>query len=99
MSQLGLVLSIIFYYETIIAGIGTIYLAVTHIIFTMFVLNRTLVGGFAEGGSILIGNHLGRGEYEEAIQYANATLYISFYFRFVADDRTLDVSRSHSKNI
>jgi len=52
-AQLGLVLAIIFYYETIIAGIGTIYLAVTHIIFTMFVLNRTLIGGFAEGGSIL----------------------------------------------
>jgi putative MATE family efflux protein len=78
--QLGLVLSIIFYYETIIAGIGTIYLAVTHIIFTIFVLNRTLVGGFAEGGSILIGNHLGRDEHQEAIQYAHATLYIAFFF-------------------
>ncbi len=79
-AQLGLVLAIIFYYETIIAGIGTIYLAVTHIIFTMFVLNRTLIGGFAAGGSILIGNHLARGEHKEAIQYANATLYIAFFF-------------------
>jgi len=79
-AQLGLVLSVIFYYETIIAGFGTIYLAVTHIIFTMFILNRTLVGGFAEGGSILIGNHLGRGEHKAAIQYAYATLYIAFFF-------------------
>jgi len=79
-AQLGLVLAIIFYYETIIAGIGTIYLAVTHIVFTMFVLNRTLIGGFAEGGSILIGNHLGRGEHREAIQYAYTTVYIAFFF-------------------
>ena len=79
-AQLGLVLSIIFYYETIIAGIGTIYLAVTHVIFTMFILNRTLVGGFAEGGSILIGNYLGRGEHKEAIRYAYATVYIAFFF-------------------
>jgi len=79
-AQLGLVLATIFYYETIIAGIGTIYLAVTHIVFTMFVLNRTLIGGFAEGGSILIGNHLGRGEHREAIQYAHTTVYIAFFF-------------------
>jgi putative MATE family efflux protein len=79
-AQLGLVLAIIFYYETIIAGIGTIYLAVTHIIFTMFVLNRTLIGGFAEGGSILIGNYLGRGEHKEALQYAYATLHIALFF-------------------
>jgi putative MATE family efflux protein len=79
-AQLGLVLSIILYYEAIVAGIGTIYLAVTHIIFTMFILNRTLVGGFAEGGSILIGNHLGRGEHKDAIQYAHATVYIAAFF-------------------
>lgn len=79
-AQLGLVLSIILYYESIIARIGTIYLAVTHIIFTMLILNRTLVGGFAEGGSILIGNHLGRGERKEAIRYAYATEFIAFFF-------------------
>ena len=79
-AQLVLVLSVILYYEAIIAGIGTIYLAVTHIIFTIFLLNHTLVEGFAEGGSILIGNHLGRGERKEAIQYAHATIYIAFFF-------------------
>jgi len=79
-AQLGLVLSIFLYYESLIAGIGTIYLAVTHIIFTMFLLNRTLVGGFAEGGSVLIGNHLGRGQPEEALRYGYATEYIAIVF-------------------
>ncbi|OQY08347.1 MAG: hypothetical protein B6I22_00985 [Desulfobacteraceae bacterium 4572_123] len=78
--QLGLVLSIFLLYESIIAGIGTVYLAVTHIIFTMFTLSRTLVGGFAEGGSILIGNTLGRNQQKEAIRYAYATEYIAIFF-------------------
>jgi len=78
--QLGLVLSAILYYETIIAGIGTTCLAVTHIIFTMFVLNRTLVGGFAEGGSVLIGNHLGQGRRDEALRYGYATELIAVFF-------------------
>lgn len=72
-AQLGVSLCIFLYYESIIAGIGTVYLAVTHIVITAFVLNRSLVEGFAEGGSILIGNHLGRGDRKEALQYAYAT--------------------------
>jgi putative MATE family efflux protein len=71
--QLGFSLSIFLYYESIIAGIGTVYLAVTHIVLTTFVLNRSLVEGFAEGGSILIGNHLGRDDRKEALRYAYAT--------------------------
>jgi Na+-driven multidrug efflux pump len=71
--QLGFSLSIFLYYESIIAGIGTVYLAVTHIVLTAFVLNRSLVEGFAEGGSILIGNHLGRDDRKEALRYAYAT--------------------------
>jgi putative MATE family efflux protein len=82
-AQLGLVLSIFLFYESIIADIGTVYLAVTHIIFTMFILSRTLVGGFAEGGSILIGNHLGRNQQKEAIQYAYATETIALFFGVV----------------
>jgi putative MATE family efflux protein len=72
-AQLGVSLCIFIYYESIIAGIGTVYLAVTHIVLTTFVLNRCLVEGFAEGGSILIGNQLGRGDRKEALQYAYAT--------------------------
>ncbi len=82
-AQLGLVLTIILYYESLIARFGTVYLAVTHVIFTMFMLNRTLIGGFAEGGSVLIGNHRGRGEPKEAIRYANATELIAFLFGVV----------------
>jgi putative MATE family efflux protein len=78
--QLGIVLSIFLYYESIIADIGTTCLAVTHIIFTMFILNRTLVGGFAEGGAVLIGNHLGCNEPEEALRYGYATECIAFLF-------------------
>lgn len=72
-AQLGVSLCIFLYYESIIAGIGTVYLAVSHIVLTTFVLNRCLVEGFAEGGSILIGHQLGRGDRKEAIQYAVAT--------------------------
>jgi putative MATE family efflux protein len=71
--QLGISLGIFLYYESIIAGIGIVYLAVTHIVLTVFVLNRSLVEGFAEGGAILIGNHLGRSDRKEALQYAYAT--------------------------
>jgi Na+-driven multidrug efflux pump len=72
-AQLGISLCIFLYYESIIASIGTVYLAVSHIVLTTFVLNRCLVEGFAEGGSILIGHQLGHGDRKEAIQYAVAT--------------------------
>lgn len=71
--QLSISLGVFLYYESLIAGIGTVYLAVTHIVLTVFVLNRSLVEGFAEGGAILIGNHLGRGDRKEAVHYAYAT--------------------------
>lgn len=79
-AQLGLVLAIFLYYESLIARFGVVHLAVTHVIFTMFILNRTLIGGFAEGGSVLIGNHLGRNEPKEAMRYANATELVAFLF-------------------
>ena len=71
--QLATALTIYLYFESIVAALGTVYLAVTHIVFTAFFLNRTLVEGFAEGGSILIGNHLGRSDRKEALRYAYAT--------------------------
>jgi MATE family, multidrug efflux pump len=74
--QLGIALLIFLYYETLIANIGTLYLAATHIVFTVFVLKRTLVGGFAEGGSILVGNSLGEGDKQEAVRYAYACEFI-----------------------
>ena len=70
--QLGIALLIFLYYESMIANIDTIYLAATHIVFTVFVLKRTMVGGFAEGGSILVGNSLGEGDRKQAVSYAYA---------------------------
>ena len=70
--QLVVVFVIYLYYETLIANLGTVYLAATHIVFTVFILKRSLVGGFAEGGSILVGNNLGRGNRDEAVRYAFA---------------------------
>ncbi len=52
-------LSIFLTYQTLIGRIGTGYLAVTTLLFTMFRINKTLVGGFAQGTSILVGNYLG----------------------------------------
>ncbi len=71
--QLGIALLLFLYYETIIANIGTLYLATTHIVFTVFVLKRAILGGFAEGGSILVGNALGEGQEKEAVRFAYAT--------------------------
>ena len=70
--QLVVVFVIYIYYETLIASIGTVYLAATHIVFTVFILKRAIVGGFAEGGSIFVGNNLGRGNRDEALKYAYA---------------------------
>jgi len=68
--QLIIVFMIYIYYETLIANIGTVYLAATHIVFTVFILKRAVVGGFAEGGSILVGNNLGRNDRAAALKYA-----------------------------
>jgi putative MATE family efflux protein len=75
--QLGIALLLFLYYETIVANIGTLYLAATHIIFTVFVLKRALLGGFAEGGSILVGNSLGEGQHKEGVRFAYATEIIA----------------------
>jgi putative MATE family efflux protein len=75
--QLSIALLIFLYYESIVANIGTLYLAATHIVFTVFVLKRTIVGGFAEGGSILVGNALGEGERSEAVRFAYASEFIA----------------------
>jgi len=77
--QLVIVFGIYLYYETLIANLGTVYLAATHIVFTVFLLKRTLVGGFAEGGSILIGNTLGRKNKAEAVRYAYAAEGIGIF--------------------
>jgi putative MATE family efflux protein len=82
-TQLSIALLIFLYYESIVANIGTLYLAATHIVFTIFVLKRTIVGGFAEGGSILVGNSLGEGRRREAVRYAYASEFIAILIGFV----------------
>jgi len=52
-------LAVFLVYDSIIGVIGTVYLAATHVIFSLFRINKTLVGGFAQGSAILVGNALG----------------------------------------
>jgi len=80
--QLFIVFGIYLYYETLIANIGIVYLAVTHIVFTVFLLNRTIVGAFAEGGSILVGNNIGRKNMKEAVKYAITAEWIGIVIGF-----------------
>jgi MATE family multidrug resistance protein len=54
-------LSIFLTYQTLVGRLGTEYLAVTGLVFTMFRINKTLVGGFAQGASILVGTVSERG--------------------------------------
>jgi multidrug resistance protein, MATE family len=57
-------LSIFLTYQSLIGRLGTGYLAVTSLLFTIFRINKTLVGGFAQGASIMVGNSLGAGDKE-----------------------------------
>lgn len=70
-------------YESIVGNIGVIYLAVAHIVFTVFHVNQAIITGFAEGGSILIGNALGRGDQKEAIRFMYAVEIIAFFIGLV----------------
>ena len=62
-------LSVILIYESMIFSIGTVCLAVTHIVFTLFRINKTLIGGFARGAAILVGNSLGAEDKDEAVLF------------------------------
>lgn len=46
-------------YQSLVGFLGTVYLAATHIVFSVFRINKTIVGGFARASSILVGNALG----------------------------------------
>lgn len=63
-----LALAVYLIYESIIGSIGTVYLAATHVIFSLFRINKTLVGGFAQGSAILVGNALGAGRKDYAVK-------------------------------
>ncbi len=70
-------------YESIIGNLGAMFLAVTHIVFTLFRINKTIVGGFARGTSILVGNALGRNEKHEAISLTLACELIALFIGVV----------------
>ncbi|MCK4541845.1 MAG: MATE family efflux transporter [Spirochaetales bacterium] len=57
---------IVLLYESMVERVSPIYLAATHVAFSAFRINKTLVGGFAHGASILVGNALGAGKEDEA---------------------------------
>jgi len=59
-------LAIFLGYQAIVERIGTDVLAVTGLVFALFRINKTLVGGFAQGASIIVGNELGAGRPDDA---------------------------------
>jgi Na+-driven multidrug efflux pump len=61
-----LALLIMLLYEAMVENIGPVYLAATHIVFSAFRINKTVVGGFSHGTAILIGNALGAGDQDKA---------------------------------
>ncbi len=70
-------LSVFLVYESIIGRIGTIYLAATSVVFSIFRINKTIVGGFARGAAILIGNALGAMEDDKSVDLVHAAAKIS----------------------
>ncbi len=71
-------LAVFLIYESIIGSIGTIYLAATHVIFSLFRINKTLIGGFAQGSAILVGNALGAENKDNAIKIVYDCQKIAF---------------------
>ena len=65
-------LAVFLFYESIIGAIGTVYLAATHVSFSLFRINKTLVGGFAQGSAILVGNALGANQKDFAVKIVYA---------------------------
>jgi MATE family multidrug resistance protein len=59
-------------FEAMVSRIGTVYLAVTHIVLSFFRINKTIVGGFAQGTAILVGNALGAERHRDAVRVMKA---------------------------
>jgi MATE family multidrug resistance protein len=65
-------LLIMLLFEAMVSRIGTVYLAVTHIVLSFFRINKTIVGGFAQGTAILVGNALGAERHRDAVRVMKA---------------------------
>ncbi|HAK45481.1 MAG TPA: hypothetical protein DCO79_06130 [Spirochaeta sp.] len=63
---------IMLFYEAMVENIGAVYLAATHIVLSFYRINKTIVGGFAHGAAILIGNDLGAENKEAAKRVMHA---------------------------
>lgn len=70
--QNSIALLIMLLFEAMVSRLGTVYLAVTHIVLSFFRINKTIVGGFAQGAAILVGNALGAGQKREAMKSMQA---------------------------
>lgn len=70
------VFTIFLVYESIISRFGAVHLAAIHIVFSIYWFGKTVVGGFAEGASILVGNSLGQRNTKEAVSFANAGIIL-----------------------
>lgn len=70
--QNAIAMAVVLLYQAMLGTIGAVYQAVTHVVFSTFRINKTLVGGYANGASILVGNALGRGDREESVRIIRA---------------------------
>lgn len=70
-------LAIFLIYESFVGRIGTVYLAATHVVFSVFRINKIIVGGFARGSAILIGNSLGADCLDNAVNLVHGAAKIS----------------------
>lgn len=75
-----LALSIFLLYESIVGSIGTVYLAATHVVFSVFRINKMIIGSFSNGTAILVGNSLGEGDKDKAVHYMRACQVIAAFF-------------------
>lgn len=66
--QNAFAMAVILFFQGIMGSISALAQGVTHALFSVFRINKTLVGGFANGTSILVGNALGSGDDEAALR-------------------------------
>jgi len=64
--------AVIFLYEAMVENLSLVSLAATHVVFAAFRINKTIVGGFSHGTSILAGHCLGAGDRKGAERFLMA---------------------------
>ncbi|WP_028972967.1 MATE family efflux transporter [Spirochaeta cellobiosiphila] len=88
--QNGTAFIVLMIFESFVGNVGSAYLAATHVVFSSFRINKTLVGGFGLAASIHVGNALGEKNTDQAIRYARTSkvfayivgmlVFIAFFF-------------------